>query len=210
MVNENNDIKNLLLEQQRQIVEQQRQIGELIPRVGTTINNTSNIKQNFNINIFLNEKCKDALNMEDFIKQIQLTLDNLKLTKTNGLVEGISNIFIENMNKLSLYERPMHCTDLKRETLYIKDNDNWERDKDKSKIKAAIKNINKNHYNLIQEWISENPDFQEIEEKQDYFIQLLRTCGANLDTLHDKVIKKLCISTNLKNKIKDLDGNLIE
>ena len=210
LVNENNDIKNLLLEQQRQIVEQQRQIGELIPRMGTTINNTSNIKQNFNINIFLNEKCKDALNMEDFIKQIQLTLDNLKLTKTNGLVEGISNIFIENMNKLSLYERPMHCTDLKRETLYIKDNDNWERDKDKSKIKAAIKNINKNHYNLIQEWISENPDFQEIEEKQDYFIQLLRTCGANLDTLHDKVIKKLCISTNLKNKIKDLDGNLIE
>ena len=94
MVNENNDIKNLLIEQQKQIVEQQRQIGELIPRVGTTINNTSNIKQNFNINIFLNEKCKDAINMEDFIKQIQLTLDNLEITKRDGLIDGI-NIFMK-------------------------------------------------------------------------------------------------------------------
>jgi hypothetical protein len=209
LVNENNDIKNLLIEQQKQIVEQQKQIGELIPRVGNTINNTSNIKQNFNINIFLNEQCKDALNMEDFIKQIQLTLDNLEVSKNTGLVEGISNIFIENMNKLSIYERPMHCTDLKRETLYIKDNDNWEKDIDKTKIKTAIKNINKNHYTLIQEWVNENPDFNDVEEKQTYFIQLLRTCGANLESLNDKVIKKLCISTNLKNKIKKIDENLI-
>ena len=210
LVNENNDIKTLLIEQQKQIVEQQKQIGELIPKIGTTINNTSNVKQNLNINIFLNEKCKDAINMEDFINQIQLTMDNLEVTKNKGLIEGISNIFIENMNKLSIYERPLHCTDVKRETLYIKDNDNWEKDDDKTKIKAAIKNINKNHYNLIQEWVNENPDYNEIEEKQDYFVQLLRTCGANLESLNDKVIKKVCASTNLKNKIKNLNEKLIE
>ena len=210
LVNENNDIKTLLIEQQKQIVEQQKQIGELIPKIGTTINNTSNVKQNLNFNIFLNEKCKDAINMEDFINQIQLTMDNLEVTKNKGLIEGISNIFIENMNKLSIYERPLHCTDVKRETLYIKDNDNWEKDDDKTKIKAAIKNINKNHYNLIQEWVNENPDYNEIEEKQDYFVQLLRTCGANLESLNDKVIKKVCASTNLKNKIKNLNEKLIE
>lgn len=210
LVNENNDIKNLLLEQQKQIVDQQKQIGELIPKLGTTINNTSNIKQNFNINIFLNEKCKDALNMNDFIEQIQMTLDNLDLTKNKGLSEGISNIFIQNMNKLSLYERPLHCTDPKRETLYIKDNNNWKKDTDRTKIKEAIKNISKNHYKLIKEWVDENPDFKEVEEKQEYFVHLIKNCGTNLEGISDKVIKKICLSSCLKEELKDLDDSLIE
>ena len=210
LVNENNDIKNLLFEQQKQIVEQQKQIGELIPKVGNTINNTANFKQRFNINIFLNEKCKDALNMNDFIKQIQLTLDNLDSTKNKGLTEGLSNIFIENMNKLSLYERPLHCTDTKRDTLYIKDNDNWEKDTNKTKIKDAIKNLNKNHFKLIKEWMNDNPDFKEVEQKQDYFAHLLRTCGANIDNVSDKVVKKICSSTHLKDELKDLDESLID
>ena len=210
LVNENNDIKKLLLEQQKQIVEQQKQIGELIPKIGNTINNTANIKQKFNINIFLNEKCKDALNIDDFIKQLQLTLDNLDLTKQKGLSEGLSNIFIENMNKLSLYERPLHCTDMKRDTLYIKDNDSWEKDKDKSKIKDAIKNLNRNHFKLIREWMIENPDFRENDQKQDYFAHLLKTCGADIDNISDKVVKKICISTHLKDELKDLDEYIIE
>ena len=210
LVNENNDIKNLLLEQQKQIVEQQKQIGELIPKVGNTIHNTANIKQRFNINIFLNEKCKDALNMDEFIKQIQLTLDNLDLTKNKGLTEGLSNIFIENMNKLSLYERPLHCTDTKRDILYIKDNDAWEKDKDKTKIKDAIKSLNKNHFKLIKGWMDENPDYRDVDEKQDYFAHLLKTCGANVDNVSDKVIKKICTSSHLKDVLKDLDETLTE
>ena len=167
LITENNDIKNLLVNQQRQLLEQQKQIGiqqkqlgDMVPKIGNNItnNNTANIKQKFNINIFLNEQCKDAINMNDFIKQIQLTLDNLDFTKNNGLTEGLSNIFIENMNKLSLYERPLHCTDNKRETLYIKDNDSWEKDKNKNKIKEAIKSLKKldtrpseNETNIIAE-----------------------------------------------------------
>lgn len=210
LVNENNDIKKLLLEQQKQIVEQQKQIGELIPKIGNTINNTANIKQKFNINIFLNEKCKDALNIDDFIQQLQLTLDNLDLTKQKGLSEGLSNIFIENMNKLSLYERPLHCTDMKRDTLYIKDNDSWEKDKNKSKIKDAIKSLNRNHFKLIREWMIENPDFRENDQKQDYFAHLLKTCGADIDNISDKVVKKICISTHLKGELKELDEYIIE
>ena len=208
LVNENNDIKSLLIEQQKQIVEQQKQIGELIPKVGNTINNNTDVKQNFNINIFLNEQCKDALNIEDFIKQIKMNLNNLEITKNKGLTEGISNIFIENMNRLSLYERPLHCTDTKRETLYIKENDAWEKDTNKSKLKAAIKNISDNHFKLIQEWVNENPDFKENEEKQNYFVRLLKECGSNDENIDTKIIKKICSSSYLKNEIKDLDEKL--
>ena len=173
-----------------------------------TNNNTANIKQKFNINIFLNEKCKDAINMNDFIKQIQLTLDNLDFTKNNGLTEGLSNIFIENMNKLSLYERPLHCTDTKRETLYIKDNDSWEKDKNKNKIKEAIKSLNKNHFKLVKEWLKENPDFNEIDEKQDYFARVLKECGNEVD--NEKVVKKISTTTSLKDELKYLDESLVE
>ena len=217
LISENNDIKNLLVTQQQQLLEQQKQIGiqqkqigDMVPKLGNNItnNNTANIKQKFNINIFLNEKCKDAINMNDFIKQIQLTLDNLDFTKNNGLTEGLSNIFIENMNKLSLYERPLHCTDNKRETLYIKDNDSWEKDKNKNKIKEAIKSLNKNHFKLVKEWLKENPDFNEIDEKQDYFARVLKECGNEVD--NEKVVKKICNTTSLKDELKYLDESLVE
>ena len=123
LVEENTEIKSLLFKQfetmQNQMQEQQSimndQINELIPRVGN--NNTIN-KQKLNINIFLNEQCKDALTLEQFINKIEVTLGNLLVTMNKGLTEGVSDIFIENMNKLSVYERPLHCTDMKRETLY--------------------------------------------------------------------------------------------
>jgi hypothetical protein len=218
LVTENNDIKKLLCEQQKQLLdqqtllmEQQKQLGELIPRVGNTINNTSNynninnnLQQNFNINIFLNEQCKNALNMNEFITQIKLSLQDLDLTKNKGLEISLSNAIIENMNKLSLFERPLHCTDSKRETLYIKDNDSWEKDNDKTKIREALKNLNKAHFRLIQEWISENPDFKEVDAKQDYFAYLLKTCSINLNSIDSKIIKKICQSNNLKDNLKEL------
>jgi hypothetical protein len=210
LISENNKIKDLLIEQQKQIVEQQKQIGNLIPKVGDTINNTHNIKQKFNINIFLNEQCKDAINMNDFIQQLQLTLNNLDTTKSKGLTDGLTNIFIENMNKLSLYQRPLHCTDIKRDTLYIKDNNNWEKDTDKTKIKNAIKDINKHHFKLISEWMEQNPDFKDNEEKQEYFAHLLRECGSNIEEISDKVIKKICTSTHIKDGIKDLNNVIID
>ena len=210
LVSENNKIKDLLIEQQKQIVEQQKQIGNLIPKVGDTINNTQNIKQKFNINIFLNEQCKDAINMNDFIQQLQLTLNNLDTTKSKGLTDGLTNIFIENMNKLSLYQRPLHCTDIKRDTLYIKDNNNWEKDTDKTKIKNAIKDINKHHFKLISEWMEQNPDFKDNEEKQEYFAHLLRECGSNIEEISDKVIKKICSSAHIKEEIKDLNNVIID
>ena len=212
LISENNDIKNLLLMQQQQLLEQQKQLGEqqrqlveIVPKICNVTNNTAHIKQNFNINVFLNEQCKNAINMNDFIKQIKLTLEDLDLTKNKGLEIGLSNAIIQSINKMSLFERPLHCTDTKRETLYIKDNDSWEKDSSKTKIKGALHNLNKAHFKLIQDWIAQNPDFKENDAKQDYFAYLLKTCSVNLKTIDDKIIKKICACNNLKENLKELE-----
>ena len=201
IMQENSEFKNLLITQQRQIMDQQRQIGELIPRVGNNNNNT--LKQRFNINIFLNEQCRDAINMDDFLKQIEVSMQQLDLTKTKGITEGLSNVFIENMNKLSVYERPLHCTDTKRETLYIKENDMWEKDGDKSRIRAAIKHASATQYKTMQKWIDANPDYMENPDKQDYFIDMVRNCGQNIEDIDDKIIKRICSTSYIKDVLNE-------
>ena len=130
IMNENKELRDML-------IAQHNQISELIPKVGNNnnINNTIHNKQKFNINVFLNEQCKDALTMKQFIEDIKISLEDLFITKNKGICEGVSNIFIKNMNKLSLHERPIHCTDVKREIVYIKSEGDdgeeakWEKDK---------------------------------------------------------------------------------
>ena len=191
LMQENKDFKNLL-------VKQQEQISELIPKIGNNNNNTQNIKQKFNINIFLNEQCKDAININDFVKSIEISLEQLNTTNSGGLITGLSNAIIENMNKLSLYERPLHCTDSKRETLYIKDEDVWEKDKDKTIIKKAIRDISSKQYKTLQSWIEKNPDFKEIEEKQEYFTQTLSNIGKDINEIDEKIIKKISNAVYVK------------
>ncbi len=201
IMQENTEFKNLLITQQRQIMEQQKQIGELIPKVGNNNNNT--LKQKFNINIFLNEQCRDAINMDDFLKQIEVSMQQLDLTKKKGITEGLSNVFIENMNKLSVYERPLHCTDTKRETLYIKENDIWEKDGDKSRIRAAIKQASATQYKTMQKWIDANPDYMEDQDKQKYFIDMVRNCGKNIEDIDDKIIKRICSTSYIKDVLNE-------
>ena len=211
VLKENTDIKNILVEQFKTMQEQQRalenqhqQLQELIPKVGNN-NTINNVKQRFNINIFLNEKCRDAINMDDFIKQINISLDNLELTKNKGLGEGLSNLLIENINKLSVYERPLHCTDSKRETLYIKDNNVWEKDEGKTKIKSILKDLSHIQYKNVKQWIDANPDYMELPEKQRYFIDLIRRCSGNLEDIDNKVIKRICSNFNIKDDISKDD-----
>ena len=97
----------------------------------------------------------------------------------------------------------MHCTDIKRETLYIKDNDVWEKDIDKTRIKAALRDISITQFKNVKKWMNENPDFKEDEKKQDQFISLIRSCSASLDSVNDKIIKRLCNSSYLKEKFDD-------
>ena len=194
---DNKELKVMIKELIKENAKQQQQITELIPKIGN--NNTINNNQKFNINVFLNEKCKDAINMTDFIKSIEVSLQQLDFTKHNGLVNGLSKTIMENMNKLSLYERPMHCTDVKRETLYIKDENEWSKDASKEKIKKAIKKASGKNYNALQDWKNENPDFLKNDSKTDYFTNTIRTIGKTGDGTEAKIIKNLCKETYVKN-----------
>ena len=183
ILNDNQEMRNI-------IVKQQEQISELIPKVGNNNNNTQNNK--FNIQVFLNEQCKDAINMSDFIKSLHITIDQLDFTKQNGLAQGLSKSIIDNMNKLSIYQRPMHCTDSKREILYIKDDDSWSKENSKDKLKNVINKASSKNYNALMEWKKLNPDFMNNEDKTDYFTKTISTIGKPTSTIDDKVIKLLC------------------
>ena len=195
---DNKELKIMIKELIKENAKQQQQIGELIPKIGnTTNNNTQNNK--FNIQVFLNEKCKDAINMTDFIKSIQVSIEQLDFTKQNGLANGLSKTIMDNMNKLSVFERPMHCTDVKRETLYIKDENEWIKDASKEKIKKAINKASGKNYNALQDWKNENPDFLTNDSKTDYFTKTISTIGKPTHTIDDKIIKNLCKETYVKN-----------
>jgi hypothetical protein len=119
----------------------------------------SNNKTSFNLQFFLNETCKDAMNIVDFVNSLQLTNNDFETTGKLGFVNGISRIFINNLKKMDVITRPLHCTDVKRETVYIKDNDTWEKDTDeKKKLNWAVNRIAQLNLNQIQQWRQEYPD----------------------------------------------------
>ena len=186
---ENVDYKSMFLEMINENKELRKTITEMIPKMGN--NNNNNIKQKFNINVFLNEKCKDALSLDEFIDKIEVSMKNLLTTKEKGQVNGISNIIMENMNKLSLYERPLHCTDKKRETLYVKNNE-WEKDDSKEHINKALKKVESKQLKNLNVWLEEHPNYMNNPIEQEEFAQLMSECGKSIDDGREKIIKKLC------------------
>ena len=197
------DMKELVLKLINQNSELQKTIHDLIPKVGNNnnSNNTINNKNKFNINVFLNEKCKDALSMDEFINKIEVSMKNLLTTKEKGQTQGITNIIMENMNKLSLYERPLHCTDKKRETLYIKNNE-WEKDENKEYIYKALKSVESKQLKNLNVWLQEHPNYMNNPNEQEEFAKLMSECGKSVEDGKDKIIKKLCDNVYIE-KIDD-------
>ena len=188
--------ENVIIKELKDIIsKQQEQISEMIPKMG---NNNTTQNNKFNIQVFLNEKCKDAINMSDFVKSIEVSLQQLDFTKQNGLAHGLSKTIMDNMNKLSIYERPLHCTDIKRETLYIKDENEWKKDNNKEKIKKAINKASGKNYNALQEWKNINPDFLNNDSKTDYFTKTITTIGKSTESISEKIIKNICKETYVK------------
>jgi len=185
IMTDNSEKMNFLMRENQEL---RNQITELIPRIG---NNNNNVKQKFNINVFLNEKCKDALSMDEFIDKIEISIKNLLTTREKGQAQGISNIIMENMNRLSLYERPLHCTDKKRETLYIK-NSEWEKDDNGEQVNKAIKKIETKQLKNIKKWLDANPDYNDNPKKEEEFTELLKETSRSLDDGREKIIKTLC------------------
>jgi hypothetical protein len=200
LISDNNEIKNKLLKEYEEIKnenkELKQQISELIPKIGNN-NIINHNNQKFNINVFLNEKCKDAISMNDFIHQIEVSVKNLLTTRDKGLGIGLSNIIEENINKLSIYERPIHCTDKKRETLYIKNNI-WEKDKDKEKTKILLKNLQCKQFKAMQKWIKEHPNYINDEKLKHEYMLLVNKCSSSIDEHEKKIMKNICDNTYLK------------
>jgi hypothetical protein len=150
------------------LVKQNEKLMNLLEKgtTNTNCNNTTNNKT-FNLNVYLNETCKNAMNITDFISSINLNLEDLENTGRRGYVEGISNIFFKNLNNLEQHMRPIHCSDYKREVLYIKDNDKWEKETNENPILTkAIKTVANENIKQITVWKNKYPDCTDSESKK--------------------------------------------
>ena len=151
LMQEQNNLKHLLVE----TCNQTNHINN------NTLIQKNNVNSNnkFNLNVFLNETCKDALNIEDFVNSITLQIKDLENVGKEGFVHGISNIIIKNLNALDINKRPLHCSDAKREVIYIKDENKWQKDnEEKKKLRTAVKKIANRNINLLPEFKSKYPD----------------------------------------------------
>ena len=185
-----NEMIMKLIEQNGKLQEQLVSLSKEKSVVNNIVNNTNN----FNLNIFLNEKCKDALNISDFIQSLKITLDDLMYTKNKGLVEGITNVMIRGLRQLDVYKRPIHCTDTKRETMYIKDCEKWEKDDNHDKIKNTILKIANKERNMISAWVDENPDWFDTEATQiEYLMMVRNVCEPieNDERCEKKIIRNI-------------------
>ena len=163
----------------------------------TNSNNTNSNNKTFNLQFFLNETCKDAMNIMDFVDSIKLQLTDLEKVGQIGYVEGISNIINANLKALDVTQRPIHCTDKKRETLYIKDEDKWEKEnEDKSKIRKAIKQISHKNSKMIPMFKDVHPDCNKsVSKYSDQYnkiiIEAMGGPGDNDNEKEDKIIKNI-------------------
>lgn len=217
IIKENKEIQNVLIEQNKELqnkileqnAEHHKQLVELASKQMVVNNNTNNTNTNsnntntqnnhFNIQLFLNNTCKDAINIEQFIKDIQISISDLENVGNQGYVQGISDIIIKNMRTLGLTKRPMHCTDIKRETIYIKDADKWEKDaEEKPKLKSFINRVAKKNLAKIPEWYKDHPEVTVLDSK-DYEMnhKLIRQSfgDGDIDVLQNKVVKQLTKET---------------
>jgi hypothetical protein len=200
LLNQNNELKNFIIEQAS---EHKKETLEIVNKVienvkpvtnNNTINGNVNNNQKFNINVYLNEQCKDAINFSDFIKNIEVSREDLENNAQLGFVDGFSKILIENLKQLSKTERPIHCTDVKRETMYIKDEDKWNKEEDSSKINNAIQEVTRKSMRTLLNWKEENPDYKDNDSEFSNLcivIQKNSMAAHNRDTYFSKVAKAI-------------------
>jgi hypothetical protein len=209
LIEQNKELQQTLIEQnkelQQTLAEQNKTIIDLSQRTGTYNNNSNN--KTFNLQVFLNETCKDAINLSDFINQIQISLSDLETTGQIGYAEGISKVFIKNLNDINYTDRPIHCSDLKRETLYIKDNNQWSKDdENKTGLTNAIKQVASKNIKKISDWQKLHPQYSDPESKQnDKYMQIVLNSMSgstkeesekNYEKIVKNVVKEIVINKN--------------
>ena len=199
LIKENTEFKNIIIEQQNKMME--------VLKNGThnttnNLYNTHNINnKTFNLQFFLNETCKDAMNLMEFVESIKLQLTDLERVGQIGYVEGISKVFINNLKDIDYTKRPIHCSDEKRETIYIKDENQWTKDdENKTGLTKAIKHVANKNIKMIPEWTKENPDYNDAESKTNdtYFKLVFNSMSGSTKEEANKNYEKI-----VKNIIKE-------
>ena len=218
LLKQNQEFKEMMIDQhkrmtdqQQKMVEQQDTIIELSKKAGNTTNNTNNTINNnnkFNLNVFLNETCKDAINLNDFIQSIELTINDFTNTGEVGYVMGISNIMLERIRDMEPHVRPIHCTDLKRETVYVKDSDIWAKeDANKTHIRKAVRIVANKNKEQIHSWIQENPNYEVLDTPEcDKFFEYSKASLGGYgkeenNRFENKIISNILTETTIDKKL---------
>ena len=192
VIQQNQEFKDLLLEQNKIIVEMSKN-----SQINNTINNNNSHNKTFNLQVFLNETCKDAMNIMDFVDSIKIQLSDIESIGELGYVNGMSKLIIKHLNALEENMRPVHCSDPKRDSLYVKDKNVWEKeDPENKKIKKAIKYISNKNICALPEWKAKYPDciYSDSNKSDQYNHIVLEAMGGSGDNdaeKADKIVKKI-------------------
>jgi hypothetical protein len=196
---ENQEMRNFFAEQHQELLKAMTEMVNSKAITNTNILNHNTINGNinntrFNINVFLNEKCKNAMNFSDFLDRIEVSREDLENNARLGFVNGMSKILLDNLRKLNICERSLHCTDFKRETIYIKDDDKWTKQEDQEKLNNAIQKVSSKSMKTLLEWQGEKPEVEDNEPHvTELFSIILKNsiAGYEKETLYPKVIRKI-------------------
>ena len=185
----------------KQMAERDKQIAEIIPRIGDTTN--TNCNNTFNVQLYLNNECKNAMSIQDFIKSIELNMSHLKAVTEKGYVDSVSNILIKALGALEITNRPLHCTDLKRDIIYIKDNTEWNksRAKDDKLMSGVITDIENKQYGLVKQYARETPQASVMDTPENMYQNkaLQNALGNSVDSevLQNKIYKDVLSNVKL-------------
>ena len=176
LIKQNQEFKDLLIQQSNQMIEQNKTIIEVAKNSNVNNNtiHTNSHNKTFNLQVFLNETCKDAMNMKDFIKSLELSMFELERMGEIGFAEGVSKLFVDRLNSLDITKRPIHCSDVKREIIHIKDDNKWERDNaNLDRLRKIIKQITHKNILKVDDWKKANPGCTEYNSrKNDQYLKL--------------------------------------
>ena len=184
LIKQNQEFKELIVEQNKQLIELAQK-----PTMMTNNNQTIHNNQKFNLNVFLNEQCKDAINMSEFLENMTLDIEDLEETGRLGYVGGISRIFVNKLRELDTYKRPLHCTDMKRETLYIRENDEWSKETNsKEKLQYFVNKVANKNCKTMRQWTEEHPDYTIMDSPENQ--EFVKLTDAILGGLGDQECKQ--------------------
>ena len=212
LVKQNQEFKDLLIQQSNQMMEQNKTMIEVAKNSNVnhnTISNSNNNSNNktFNLQFFLNETCKDAMNMKDFIKSLELSLPELEKMGEIGFAEGMSRLFVDRLNSLDITKRPIHCSDVKREIIHIKDDNKWERDNaNLDRLRKIIKQLTHKNILRVDDWKKANPGCTEYNSrKNDQYLRINMEAIGPVDDGEvkrdfGKIIRRVAESTTIDKK----------